>query len=283
MGPRAGEEAALGEYEQMNEKLPERESHQNYEAKIMQEKWDDVSEISGEWYPSEGLVRFIARYVQRKTGVDRYEVKRPLKRILDLGCGNGRHVMFFAEQGFEVYGLDCSTAAIQTANKWLLKKGLKAHLQVGDSANLPYEDGFFDIVVACGVLDHMTFSDAKKTLTEMRRVTLCHGYVYVTLRSTEDSEYGRGKKIDHNVFELTAGYEKGIVQHYFDLEEIKELFDALKVFDIELHEEKFPRLYTIDKAFLQSSMGTKRYLDLSQLTDLELKYSRWHIAAERCE
>ncbi len=105
--------------------------------------------------------------------------------------------------------------------------------------------------------------------------------IYITLRSTEDSEFGRGEKVAHNTFVLQEGYEKGIIQHYFDLEEIKELFEGFKVFDIELYEERFPSVFTVDKAFLQSSKGTKNYIDLSKPIDMNLKYSRWYIAAEK--
>ena len=87
--------------------------------------------------------------------------------------------------------------------------------------------------------------------------------------------------MDHNTFVLQEGYEKGIIQHYFDLEEIKELLEGFKVFDIELYEDRFPSAFTVDKAFLQSSKGTKKYIDLSKPLDVNLKYSRWYIAAEK--
>ena len=96
----------------------------------------------------------------------------------------------------------------------------------------------------------------------------------------EDSECGRGEKVDKNTFVLQEGYEKGIIQHYFDLEEIKELFEGVKVFDMELYENKYPAAYSVDKSFLQSSKGIKKYIDLSN-PDLSLKSSRWYIAAEK--
>lgn len=36
-----------------------------------------------------------------------------VSRILDIGCGTGRHTVFFAERGFDVYGFDFSLYAIQ--------------------------------------------------------------------------------------------------------------------------------------------------------------------------
>lgn len=249
----------------------------------MEERWDEVysKTFGGQWYPDEGVVRFTARYLQRRLGIEAWDVKREVSRVLDAGCGNGRHVVFFSEQGFDVYGIDISEEAIEIANAWVAKKGLKAHLEVGDIAKLPFENGYFDVVVSYGVLDHISFSEAKKAMKEIGRVMDKNGYIYITLRSTEDCECGRGEKVENNTFVLQEGYEKGIIQHFFDLEEIKELFKDFNIFDIELHEQRFPDIFTVDKAFTQSSKGVKRYLDLSNPISLGLKYARWHIAAEK--
>jgi methylase of polypeptide subunit release factors len=39
------------------------------------------------------------------------------KKILDLGCGTGRHSLFLAEQGFEVYATDMSPTAVKIATE----------------------------------------------------------------------------------------------------------------------------------------------------------------------
>lgn len=249
----------------------------------MEERWNDVysKRFNGMWYPSEGVVKFSARYLQRRVGIEVYDVKRDVRRILDVGCGIGRYAVFFAEQGFDVYGMDISKEAIEIAKAWLAKKRLKADLRVGDVEKLPFDDEFFDVVISDGVLDHIPFSKAKKAMMEIKRILAPNGGGYITLRSTEDSEFGRGEKVEHNTFVLQEGYENGIIQHYFDLEEIKELFEGFKIFDIELYEERFPSVFTVDKAFLQSSKCDKKYIDLSKPLDMNLKYSRWYIAAEK--
>jgi len=246
------------------------------------EKWNLVysKRFGGTWYPDEGVVRFTARYLQRRVGIDLYDTKRKVRRILDAGCGNGRHVVFFAEQGFDVYGVDISEEAIGIANAWLAKKGLKAHLKVGDVEEVHFEDGYFDVIISYGVLDHIPFSKAIKAMQEIRRVLVNGGYLYVTLRSVYDSEYGRGKLVGKNTYVLEEGYEKGIIQHFFSPEEVKELLKDFKVFDVEIYEEKFPKIFTVDKAFLQSSKGIKDHVDVKK-TEFDLKYSRWHIAAEK--
>lgn len=232
------------------------------------------------WYPGESVVKFTARYLKRRTGIKTWQKKRNVKRILDAGCGNGRHVIFFSEQGFDVYGIDISKDAIRIADEWLNSKCLNAELRVGSLTDLPYENGFFDVIISYGVLDHMSLSDLNKSIREIKRVLKADGYFHLTLRSTEDSEFGRGKELEHNIFRLDGGYAKGTIQHYFDLDEIRRILDGFKILDLILVEEKFPDEYTIDKAFLQSSTDYKKYLDISQINELNLKYSRWHITAE---
>jgi SAM-dependent methyltransferase len=249
----------------------------------MLKDWNDVykKEFRATWCPNDGIVRLVARYLKRRKGVDLYDVKKDTKRVLDVGCGNGNHTIFLAELGYDVYGIDISSEAIDIAKAWFNKKGLEADLRAGDVERLPYEDDFFDLIISDAVLDHMLFSKAKKVMSEIKRTCVKGGYVFITLRSTEDSEFGRGKKEGPNTFELAGGYEKGLIQHYFDLEEIKELLEGFKVFDIDLCEERFPDTFTIDKSFLQSSKGLKKYIDLSRNLDMGLKNSRWYIAAEK--
>lgn len=249
----------------------------------MEAKWEDVysKTFGGQWYPSEGTVRFVARYLRRRVGIDVYDKKRETKRVLDAGCGNGRHVIFLAEQGFDVYGIDISAAAIEIANAWLAKKGLKAHLEAASTTKLPFTDGYFDVVVSFGVLDHITFPEAKTAIAEIRRVLADDGYLYITLRATEDAECGRGEQAGKNTYLLQEGYEKGIIQHFFDMGEIEELLDGFKIFDIERYDQRFPDVYTVDKAFLQSSKGIKKYFDITKPLGFNLQYSRWHIVAEK--
>jgi len=209
--------------------------------------WNDIykREFAGMWYPSESIVKFSARYLKRRLGINKWQTKRKVTRILDAGCGLGRHVMFFQEQDYETYGLDISNEAVEIGNEWIKSKGLKPTLKVGDITTIPFENDYFDIVISHETLDHILFSHAKKVINEIKRVCSTGGYVYISLRSTKDSEFGRGEKVEHNTFVLQEGYEKGLIQHYFDKNEIADLLNGFKIFDISLHEDIFSLLNTV--------------------------------------
>src|SRR4026208_2572329 len=115
--------------------------------------WDQVYSkgFMTMWYPHEDIVRFCARLIQKQLTHDEYDVKRPVESVLDLGCGNGRHAMYFARQGFNAAGIDVSAQAIAWAKDWADREHLKIDFRVGDIENLPFADGSFDVAVSHGV------------------------------------------------------------------------------------------------------------------------------------
>ena len=50
--------------------------------------------------------------------------KAGASRILDFGCGTGRHTVYLARMGFEVYGFDWSEAALDATKRELLGQSL---------------------------------------------------------------------------------------------------------------------------------------------------------------
>lgn len=204
-------------------------------------RWDEVysQKFMTMWYPNEDIIRFCSRLIQKKLTHDRYEVRRPVERVLDLGCGNGRHAMYFARQGVKASGIDLSPQAIEWAKDWARREQLDVDFRVGDITELPYTDATFDVVVSHGVLDHVPSETAERAAREVRRVLKPKGLFYCDLRSNEDYEYGIGKEVARNTFELAEGYEKGLVQHFFAEDEIVALFDGLfRIIYSEITEQK---------------------------------------------
>ena len=64
------------------------------------------------------------------------------ERILDIGCGTGRHLQVFSEMGLDVTGLDASPYMLDIARE---KLGHRAELHQGLAEDLPFEDNSFDI------------------------------------------------------------------------------------------------------------------------------------------
>lgn len=94
-----------------------------------------------------------------------------MKRILDLGCGSGRHIVYLAKESFEVYGIDISPIGIELAKRWMEDEKLKASLITGDIYNkLPYADTFFDAVISVQVIHHNTARNIRRLVAEIWRL-----------------------------------------------------------------------------------------------------------------
>lgn len=69
------------------------------------------------------------------------------RRVLDLCCGAGRHLVPLAELGYPVTGLDVSAFMLREARSAARSAGVSAHLVRGEAQRLPFAGGSFDAVV----------------------------------------------------------------------------------------------------------------------------------------
>ena len=87
------------------------------------------------------------------------------ERILDIGCGTGRHLEMFLRMGLDVSGLDASPHMLEFARK---KVGTRASLYHGVAEDLPFEDNSFNMVTMITTLEFV--EDSRKALEEACRV-----------------------------------------------------------------------------------------------------------------
>ncbi|TMB94743.1 MAG: class I SAM-dependent methyltransferase [Chloroflexi bacterium] len=75
------------------------------------------------------------------------------KRVLDLGCGDGRLALGVAALARTVEGLDPDPEGIAAARKRARDEGVgNARFEVGAAQSLPYKDGAFDVVISSWTL-----------------------------------------------------------------------------------------------------------------------------------
>ncbi len=65
------------------------------------------------------------------------------KRVLDLGCGDGRFCRMLAERGASCVGIDVTPEMVSTAHE-----RNPGDFALSDAARLPFQDGTFDVVVS---------------------------------------------------------------------------------------------------------------------------------------
>lgn len=175
------------------------------------------------FYPHEEVIRFVSKYVKKRTGFSDFQLIGRAGKCLDLGCGIGRHLIYLDEMEMEPFGIDLSDYAINYAKEWFRvvnREHLVDRLTVGSVDVLPYENGFFDFVISHGVLDSMEFKTAISGVQEVNRVLKDDGYFYFDVVSGDDFEHYReyaGEELVKNV------HEKNTIQSYFNYEKIKVL------------------------------------------------------------
>lgn len=195
-------------------------------------EWDKSYENRDNFvfYPHEEVIRFVSRFIRKRIGLDEFkdvaaEGKRG--RILDLGCGVGRHVMYCHEMGLDAYGVDLSDAAIHVAREWAALKGVPesdSRILQGDVRALPWSAGFFRYAVSHGVLDSMPGEIARAACVELARVMQPGGLFYCDLISGDDSRHAREFSGEETV---TTAHEHGTVQLYFNMAKIQTLIHGI--------------------------------------------------------
>ena len=104
-------------------------------------------------------------------------------RLLDLGCGGGRHAFEAARRGARVVALDTDLGDLADVRDLFAAMAEEAPLTAattgGDALRLPFPDGAFDRVVAAEVLEHI--EPDGDALSELARVLRPGGTIAVTV------------------------------------------------------------------------------------------------------
>lgn len=114
---------------------------------------------------------------------------RPGLRLLDLGSGEGRHVIAARDiaEELETVGIDQSLDDLKVSRERFKELHEQAApprsfwLSVADGARLPFADGSFDRIICSEVLEHVR--DVEQVLGEMKRVLKPDGLLAVSVPS----------------------------------------------------------------------------------------------------
>lgn len=163
---------------------------------------------------------------------------RDVTRILDLGCGTGRHLVFLSRMGFEMYGLDASPRALSLARQWLDEEGLTADIRTHRMEEpFPYGGGLFDAVISIQVLHHNLMADILTTVREVERVIRPSGILFISVpvmhMGPVETEYDWDcREVEAGTYMPHNGPESGIPHHYFTPAELTRVFSAFALLEL---------------------------------------------------
>jgi SAM-dependent methyltransferase len=111
----------------------------------------------------------------------------PSTRVIDVGCGAGRHAFEAYRRGAEVVAFDRDASELRSVDSILRAMGetgeasatASAKVVVGDALSLPYADETFDCVIASEILEHVPQDNA--AIAELIRVLKVGGTLAVSV------------------------------------------------------------------------------------------------------
>jgi ubiquinone/menaquinone biosynthesis C-methylase UbiE len=165
--------------------------------------------IASEWYefkinPSEKVLGFL----KGKKG-----------KILDLGCGAGRHLTKI--KNGKMYLVDFSSKMIKLSKERAKQKEIEAEFKVASLTKLPFQKDFFDFAIAIAVF-HCIKGQRKreKAVKELFRVLRPKAKVLIAVWNKNSKKFRNAKKERY-----VKWRDKGERYYYlFDAEEIYDLF-----------------------------------------------------------
>jgi SAM-dependent methyltransferase len=109
------------------------------------------------------------------------------EKVLDAGCGGGRNLIYFLRNGFDVYGTDINpnaVSAVAELSRTLAPANSKENFLNASVENLPFGNGYFDLVISSAVL-HFAVGPGhfEDMIRSMWRVLKPGGYLFARLAS----------------------------------------------------------------------------------------------------
>jgi cyclopropane fatty-acyl-phospholipid synthase-like methyltransferase len=111
--------------------------------------------------------------------------------VLDIGCGTGEHALFFANEGYDVWGIDSSPLAIQKAKEKGAGRGLRVHFLVLNALDLSQLTRKFDTVTDSGLFHTLSDEDRPLFVDNLAAVLSPGGkYFMLCFSDREPAGYG---------------------------------------------------------------------------------------------
>jgi SAM-dependent methyltransferase len=184
------------------------------------------SKYGGHIYPTEWVIRtLLGKY--RNLNLDKSKYKDA--NILDLGFGDCRNMPLLSNCEFKIHGIEISDDIISLGRSRLSFLNIAAELRKGTNVDIPFEDEYFDYVLACHSCYYVDEGHSfNENLVEISR-TLKSGGIFIASLPAPDNFILQDcirlpdghVKITNDIFNLRNGY---IFRTFEDESEIHEVF-----------------------------------------------------------
>jgi ubiquinone/menaquinone biosynthesis C-methylase UbiE len=167
------------------------------------------------------------------------------EKVLDLGCGTGRHICLLSSKNCNITGVDMSSDMLRIAKQKIIEKNLQCNLIQADIRNLPFSDHckFDCVLLMFSTLGLIPGNSARLSIIKNIKPLLKeHGRIYLHLHNFKYHKHkmmhlsrgilNRLKGMSKSGFEpgdhIVKNY-RGILDlriHSFTIDEIKSIADS---------------------------------------------------------
>jgi SAM-dependent methyltransferase len=140
----------------------------------MKQVWEtsfaaQVAEQAYNTAPVEALVRSAAYYLRARYSSEEMKTLR----FLEMGCGAGPNLIWLAQKGIQVSGIDISPTALRLCERHLCSAGLAdriGKLVEGSVTNVPFPNNSFDGILEACVFQHLNREERRQAFAEAVRL-----------------------------------------------------------------------------------------------------------------
>jgi SAM-dependent methyltransferase len=158
-----------------------------------------------------------------------------LRRVLDAGCGVGRHLLPLLAAGFRVWGADCDAQVLRLLQASLANAAAPAagaSLVQADLSRLPFASGSFDLVVSVNVINHGDAATFRDYCRELDLVLKPGGHLFIYTSPREAGEMVRlpqTRELEPGTLVDIATPDGAVVHHFPTSAELREQFPRFAV------------------------------------------------------
>lgn len=124
------------------------------------------------------IKEFVAKHLETLQG----------QKVLDLGCGQGRNLLYMVEQGVNGYGVDISQEAVKQAQELFSRNQQEGQIVQASFYDLPFQNDSFKAVISSASLHDIPWEGSQKALAEIARVLQPDGKFLFYVKSTPRKE-----------------------------------------------------------------------------------------------
>lgn len=216
--------------------------------------WEDsfaqqIAERAYNTAPVEAVIRTVSYYLRSRS----HEAGRTPLHFLEMGCGAGPNLIWLAQKGMRVSGVDISPTALELARENLKRAGCQdrvGELLEASVTDVPFHDASFDGIIEACVFQHLSRSDRQQAFRQVRRLLkpkgVFVGYMLDAGHSVFQAKQSEQLKDDPGTLMLGDGSSKfhltniGL-SHFFRETEFAELLHDFSVIDPCLTTYDLPR------------------------------------------